>query len=210
MLPDVISPLLIALSLVLGDAVVAGGPIQLRDVSVPSALATRGYTPAVIRGRIEIAMERLRRDAALPENRSLVLQSGDSAGEVLAQELKVAPMLRYLQAQLGTVDHEVSGDIVLRPEEGYAMRLVVRAQARTIVASFTRPGGEEEALFEDAGFAIVRAIDPVTACAAVLHRADPAAAESCLEAAPRQADPARLALLRRAIRDASQLAAAPG
>lgn len=205
MLPDLFSPLLIAFSLLMGDAVLSGGPIQLREIAVPPALAARGYSQAVVRDRITVAVERIVRDSGLPPSRGLTLQSGAPAGEALAQSLQMLPMLRYIQSQIGAVEHSVGGDIVQGSGNRFAMRLLVRTGTTTILASFERPGGEEEALFEDAGFAIVRVIEPAVACAALLLRSvsagapNPAGAEHCLETVPRSRETARLRAVRQMV-----------
>ncbi len=136
--------------------------VHIDRINVPTEVATNtGYTPDVVRNRLVDEMHEIEKQAhSTAQARGIQLQGEKGPLVVLADYLKVTPLIRVAQETVGLIPYSFSGEIVTR---GKDMEFVLRgtdASQRQNYIQVRAPKEQIKQLIHDTAYEATRVIDP--------------------------------------------------
>jgi Flp pilus assembly protein TadD len=155
-------PLTVA-ALAFGLAVVTDTQaVHIERISVPSEVAVAtGYTPEVVNSRLADEMHDIEQQAhSKAQAREIELGGEKGPLVVLADYLKVTPLIRVAQETAGLIPFSFSGEIVVRGKELEFVLRGVDASKKPNYISVRAPADQMKRLIHDAAYEAVRVVDP--------------------------------------------------
>ncbi|MEI6986813.1 MAG: tetratricopeptide repeat protein [Rhodospirillaceae bacterium] len=136
--------------------------VHIDHISVPGSISgSSGYTPEVVINRLADEMHEIERQAkSRAQARAIQLQGEKSAVIVLADFLKVTPLIRVAQETAGLIPFSFNGEIVAR---GHELELVLRGfdeQQKAEYIQARAPADQMSRLIKSTAYEAMRVIDP--------------------------------------------------
>ncbi len=167
---SLLSPVALVAAVLGGIALVDQQEVVMATMSVPSSVASAGYTSAVIGQRIHSRVTTLESGARTSaEGQGIQMETDTGPLQALGSYLGVMPMVRALQTDAHINEYTVDGDIV---DSGGKLLMRVRIRhrsGRVVRMRSERPLGEIEQLMQDAAEAILYTVNPQIFCAGLLR-----------------------------------------
>lgn len=165
--------------------------VSINRVTIAEEIRSEwGYTEDSIEQKLKDEAYLVTREARSYKRASRIsTPNADGSIDKVARDAGVLRLLQRVQQGIGFLEYTVTGDILVDRGK-VAMELRARRFDQQVIrARFERPKDQLDQLMRDAGWALVRLVDPHVACAALLRRSvkegrpNPAAALRCIEEA---------------------------
>lgn len=204
MTSDIISLFGVVLAILTAESSFDIRPVTINRITMSEEIEKHwGYTVESIEQKLKDEAYLVTRQARSYDHSTRIsTPNADGSIDRVAREAGLLRLLQRLQQTFGFLEYTVTGDMLV--ERGKAT-LELRARRRddqVIRATLERPMDQLDFLMRDAGWALIRLIDPHVACAAILRRTalegkpDVEATLACIDGAlPTASDPDRPWLL---------------
>lgn len=188
---DIISLFGVFLAILTAESSFDIRPVTINRITMSEEIEKHwGYTAESIEQKLKDEAYLVTRQARSYDHSTRIsTPNADGSIDKVARDAGVLRLLQRMQQTFGFLEYTVTGDLLV--ERGKAT-MELRARRRddqVIRATLERPMDQLDFLMRDAGWALIRLIDPHVACAAVLRRTalqdkpDAGATLACIESA---------------------------
>lgn len=130
-----------------------------------------GYTPESIEQKVKDEAYLVMRQARSYKHATRIsTPNADGSIDPVARDAGVLRLLQRIQQSAGLLEYTVTGDIVVEHGKALMELRTRRFDQQVLRARFERPMDQLNELMRDAGWVLVRLVDPHVACAALLRR----------------------------------------
>lgn len=168
---DLISLFSIVLGIIGLESTLDVRPVTISRITIAEEISGHwGYTTESIEQKVKDEAYLVMRQArSFKHGTRISTPNADGSIDKIARDAGVLRLLQRVQQSAGLLEYTVTGDIVV--EHGKAlMELRARKSDQQVVrARFERPMDQLNELMRDAGWVLVRLVDPHVACAALLR-----------------------------------------
>ncbi|GHD56116.1 hypothetical protein GCM10017083_35850 [Thalassobaculum fulvum] len=166
-------------------------PVTISRITISEAIGEHwGYTPASIEQKLkDEAYLVMRRARSFSRGTRISTPNADGSIDKIARDAGVLRLLQRVQQSVGLLEFTITGDIVAEHGKALMELRARRSDQQVVRARFERPMDQLDQLMRDAGWVLVRLVDPQVACAELLRRSlmegrpDPVETLRCAEEA---------------------------
>jgi tetratricopeptide (TPR) repeat protein len=136
--------------------------VHVDRINIPTEIAsTAGYTPDVVRNRLVDEMHEIEKQAdSTAQARGIQLQGEKGPLVVLADYLKVTPLIRVAQETVGLIPYSFSGEVVAYGKDlEFVLRGTDASKNQTYI-QVRAPKEQIKQLIHNTAYEAIRAIDP--------------------------------------------------
>lgn len=169
---DILSIFGVVLAIIGAESTLDIRPVTINRIPISEEIGQHwGYSTESIEQKLKDEAYLVMRQArSYRHSTRISTPNADGSIDKVAREAGVLRLLQRLQQTFGFLEYTVTADLLV--ERGKAM-IELRARRRddqVMRATLERPMDQLDFLMSDAGWALVRLIDPHVACAAILRR----------------------------------------
>ncbi len=162
---SLLAPILLGGSILIGIAVADVQAIYIREMTVPPAMSSIGFTAAVVEQRMNDQILALERQARTrPESRRLATDADKTPLELVAEYLNLTLLVRAIQDSARLTDYSITGSIVVEGQQHLMLMSIRHRGGQTTAIRIVRPTDQVPQLIADAADAILRVTDPHIMC----------------------------------------------
>ncbi|MEQ9331356.1 tetratricopeptide repeat protein [Thalassobaculum sp.] len=166
-------------------------PVTISRITISEAIGGHwGYTPESIEQKLkDEAYMVMRRARSFKHGTRISTPNADGSIDKIARDAGVLRLLQRVQQSVGLLEYTITGDIVAEHGKALMELRARRSDQQVVRARFERPMDQLDELMRDAGWVLVRLVDPQVACAELLRRSlmegrpDPAETLHCADEA---------------------------
>ena len=166
-------------------------PVTISRITISEEIGGHwGYTPESIEQKVKDEAYLVMRQArSFKHGTRISTPNADGSIDKIAKDAGVLRLLQRTQQSAGLLEYVVTGDIVAEHGKALMELRARRFDQQVVRARFERPMDQLDELMRDAGWVLVRLVDPHIACAALLRRSlsegrpEPAVTLRCTEEA---------------------------
>lgn len=169
---DLISLFGIALGIIGLESSLDVRPVTISRITIAEEISGHwGYTTESIEQKVKDEAYLVMRQAkSYKHGTRISTPSADGSIDNIARDAGVLRLLQRMQQSVGLLEYTVTGDIVMEHGKALMELRARRFDQQVVRARFERPMDQLNELMRDAGWALVRLVDPHIACAALLRR----------------------------------------
>lgn len=147
-------------------------PVTISRITISEEISGHwGYTPESIEQKLkDEAYLVMRRARSFNQGTRISTPNADGSIDKIAHDAGVLRLLQRIQQSVGLLEYTVTGDIVAEHGKALMELRARRSDQQVIRARFERPVDQMDLLMRDAGWVLVRLVDPQIACAGLLRR----------------------------------------
>lgn len=169
---DLISLFGIVLGIIGLESTLDVRPVTISRITIAEEISGHwGYTPESIEQKVKDEAYLVMRQArSFKHGTRISTPSADGSIDHIARDAGVLRLLQRMQQSAGLLEYTVTGDIIAEHGQAVMELRARRFDQQVVRARFERPMDRLDALMRDAGWVLVRLVDPHIACAALLRR----------------------------------------
>jgi len=172
-LSDLVTPLILAVTALLGAAVLDARTVYVYQFHVPEHMSWAGYAEGVLEQKILDELRVIERAAVTrPETRSFTLDSEKKGTlDLMAAYAGVEPLVRAIQSSSELLEYTIMGEVV-EVDQNYVLTMRIKHYGGQLTeVHVTRSQTDVDGLIAEAARAVIHVVDPQILCAALLRTA---------------------------------------